>query len=559
MKKVNIILIISILFSISIKAQKNYSILSADAIKIVRTKDSIHYNVALNLFEKAFNNFPDSIDDDGLYYSSIVADRLKENNETYKYLAKLSSLETDDEGNPGWSYILDEYAKDDYANLMTDKRWDILKQKALRNKEKYFEKLYEAEKEFFNTSNINLEKHASAENLYNSIKDYHPFLQKKQQDYSIPIKLNDTTETSYLVHLPKNYTPDKKYPALIFLHGAVRYSSLTEYQIPQKVLGGWNRYYTKYASLNNVILIFPSANKKYNWMTTDDGFFMIPKIVNQLKTAINIDDNQIFISGHSNGSTGSFSYAMKQPTQFAGFYGFNTQPKVYTGGTFIENILNRSYINFSTDKDYYYPPNANDSLDSLMKSINADYKDFRYYGFPHWFPKFDESEPAYKILFSDLMKRKRNPFPKKINWEFDDNKYGNIDWLTNIKLDTLQQKRPWQKHLNFKISKWLKYDKNDSLVVVDVNKKAFDFPRNSGKIIAEYKNNVFKLKTSRIKSLSINISPEMVNLRKKIKIYINGKLYFNKRIKYNKEFMLKNFEKNHDRKQIWINFIELKV
>jgi len=47
---------------------------------------------------------------------------------------------------------------------------------------------------------------------------------------------------------------------------------------------------------------------------------------------------------------------MNQPTPFAGFYGFNTQPKVFTGGTFVENIKNRSFINFSTDQDYYFHP-----------------------------------------------------------------------------------------------------------------------------------------------------------------------------------------------------------
>jgi len=559
MKKVYIVLIICILLGISASAQKTYSELSSNAIKIVRTKDSTHYKIALNLFEKAFKKFPDSIDDNGLYYSSIVADKLKDNDKTYKYLTKLSKLEIDDEGNPGWTYVLDEYAKEDYGNLMNDKRWIKLKQEALKNKEIFFRELDKAENEFFNTSNVNLNKIDSAKKLYKTIKAYHPFIKKKLQDYSISLKLNDSTKTSYLVHLPENYNPTKRYSVLVFLHGAVRFTTLTNYQIAKKDLGDWNRYYTKYATLNDVILVFPSADKVYNWMTPGDGFFMVPEIIRQIKKTINIDDDKVFISGHSNGATGSFSYAMKQPTQFAGFYGFNTYPKVFTGGTFIENILNRSFINFSTDQDYYYPPNANNSLDSLMKSINADYKDYRYNGFPHWFPEFDESEPAYKILFTYLMKRKRIPFPKKLNWEFDDNKYGNIDWLSNIILDTLSKKKTWHKQVNFEVNKWLKYDKNDSLVIIDVNKKAFDLPRESGKIIAEFGNNVFKIKTSCIKSFIINISPEMVNLKKKIKIYINGKLYFNKRINYNREFLLKSFEKNYDRKQIWINFIELKV
>ena len=51
-----------------------------------------------------------------------------------------------------------------------------------------------------------------------------------------------------------------------------------------------------------------------------------------------------------------------------------------------------------------------------------------------------------------------------------------IDWLSNIKSDTLSQKLKWHKEINFEIIKWMKYDKNDSLITVDINKKAFDFP-----------------------------------------------------------------------------------
>jgi hypothetical protein len=442
-----ILLFIITLFSLTINAQNTYTELTEKAIKIAQSQDSINYKTAIDIFKKAFKKYPDSINGTGYYYASILAANLKQKDLAFKYLTTLAKMETDEDGFPGWSFVLDDYAKEDYKNLLNDKRWNILKTNALTDKKEFFEKLNAFEKEFFKTSNNNFKTSNNVKKLYQNIKTYNPYLPKQKQNYSISLKINDSINSSYLVHLPKNYNPKNKYPTLIFLHGAVRFSSLLNYQIAQQVLSGWNRYYTKYASLNDVILIFPSANKKYNWMTSDDGFFMIPKIVKQLKTSINIDDNKVFISGHSNGSTGSFSYAMKQPTQFAGFYGFNTQPRLYTGGTFIENILNRSYINFSTDQDYYYPPNANDSLTKLMRFINADYKDYRYNGFPHWFPEFDESEPAYKILFSDLKERERNPFPKKITWEFDDDNYGNIDWLTDIKLDTLTPKKGWHKNL----------------------------------------------------------------------------------------------------------------
>lgn len=524
-----------------------------------KARDTTAYRNALNMYENAFRIYPDSIDGGALYKASVLASELKDPDKAFQYLIPLSRMESDGYGYPGWNYVVGKYSESEYKNLLGDPRWEALKQKATIAKQQFYRQLKEKEDEFYSTSGKNLKDITDAETLYKELKAYNPYKTKQLRDYSLSLPVNDSVRTSFLVHLPQNYSPQKKYPVLLFLHGAVRNNALTDFQTAETNLKGWNRYYTQYADQHEVILVFPKGSRQYNWMTPDDGFFMIPEIVKKIKKAIHVDDNKIFISGHSNGATGSFSYLMKQPTPFSGFYGFNTYPKVFTGGTFVENIKNRSFINFSTDEDYYYPPGANDDLTRLMAEIKADYKEYRYTGFPHWFPQFDESEAAYRILFSDLAKRERNPFPEHISWEFDDDKYGNIDWLADIRLDTLQAAEDWHQERNFRITQWLDYDKKDSLITLSVDKNAFDFPRKSGRIKAGYADNVFRIETSRINSFRINISPEMVNLRKKVKVYVNGKLYYHQKIKYNPEFMLRNFENNKDREQVWINFIALKV
>ena len=557
-----LIALLGIFLSFLVEAQENYSTLTREALEIMRnSKNETNYKKALDMYEEAFSIYPDSIDRKGLYKASILASEIKDYDKAFKYLTPLAAMKTEEDGYPGWSYIVGNHSESEYKNLLSNPRWKVLKQKAIKDKSEFYNELQKKEKEFYSINQINLEGIEDSRILYEKIKNFNPYKTKMNRDYSISFKVNDTTKTSFFIHFPKDYNPKKRYSLLFFLHGAVRSSELSDYQFADWNLGGWNRYYTKYADLNDVILVFPDGSRQYNWMGPDDGFFMIPEMLKLIKKTINIDDNKVFISGHSNGATGSFSYLMKQPTQFAGFYGFNTYPKVFTGGTFVENIKNRSFINFSTDKDYYYPPKANDDFTKLMDGINADYKEYRYNGFPHWFPEFNESEPAFQILFNDLTNRSRKPFPKEISWEFDDEKYGNINWLSGIKLDTLSQKKDWHKELNFKITKWLEFKdrESDDLIEIDVDKNAFNFPRKSGKIKAEYDRNVFRIETSDIKSFSIYISPEMVNLKKKVKVYINGKLYFNKIVNYNCEFMLQNFENNQDREQIWINSIDLKI
>lgn len=548
-----------LLLSLFAEAQDNYSAFTEKASELMEeAKDETGYRKALDLYEEAFRMYPGNRDGEGLYNASVLASRLKNNDKAFQYLTSLSSIKAEGYNFPGWNYILEDDAEKEFKNLLSDPRWKALKQKATAYKEQFYRELQDKENEFFSIRKNTLKNIGNAEELYREIRNFNPYQPKKERDYSIAFKINDAAKTSFFIHLPSDYNPEKKYTLLFFLHGAVRNNELIDYQMAGWNLGGWNRYYTKYADQNEVILVFPRASKEYNWMLSDDGFFMIPEMLKQIKKALNIDDNNAFIAGHSNGATGSFSYLMKQPTSFAGFYGFNTYPKVFTGGTFVENSKNRSFINFSTDQDYYYPPNANDDFTKLMKGISADYQEFRYHGFPHWFPQFDASEPAYQILFKDLKNRKRNPFPKDISWEFDDDRYGSVDWISHIKLDTLG-KNTGRKELNFKINKWLVYDDHDSLKVEDVDKNAFDFPRKSGKIKAEYDHNIFRVEASDIRSFSINISPEMVNLKEKVQVYVNGKLHFNQKVKYNHRFMLENFNTTQDREQVWVNYIEVKI
>lgn len=548
--------ILSLLLGMHLSGQTSYSTLLRQGIKAsADATDSTAFRNALILFQKAFTAYPDSIEERGYYEASVLAAQLNEREEALHYLDSL--VEMEGIYGPGYQFLLDEDAESEYKNLFREARWDTLLVRAQRQKEVFFRKLKNQEVEFFAqrpAPSLNEKK----EELYLQLKQSNNYKRKAQRNYSIMFHINDSLRSSYYVHLPADYNPDRQYPLLFFLHGAVRYSKLSDFQ-SEYILGDWNRFYTQYADKHDIILVFPQANKQYNWMSSDEGFFMIPAILKEIKTALNIDDNKVFISGHSNGATGSFSYWMKQPTPFAGFFGFNTQPKVCTGGTFLKNGLNRFFVNFSTDQDYYYPPQANDSLQVLASSLHLNYEDHRYNGFPHWFPQFNESESAYRIIFEKIRTHSRNPFPEEINWETDDIRYGRMDWLNILELDTLRSRADWHNTLNFGIHKWLEYNEKEELTTKDVDRQAFDFPRKSGVINAKFDNNIFSIKTSCVKAFRLYISPEMVDIKQPISVYVNGERVFREKVKYDDEFMMSTFNEQKDRTQIWVNYIDIRV
>ncbi len=517
--------------------------------------DTTGYQLALSRYEEAFEMYPDSINSLGMYKASVLSGKLGLLDKAFGYLEVLTKFNETEIG--GWDIIAGKYAKWEYDNLLDDPRWPGMLERARKQKKAFHQELNDAEQELLASQPWLTDTTLSGKTIYQQIRGFTNYLPKTRHDFSVTLPMNDSTNNSYFVHLPPGYNQTREYPVLVFLHGAVRWNRLSEYRMADDVLSGWNRFYTQYADSLGVILVFPKGSKQYNWMTSDDGFFMVPAIVRQLKQSLNINDDKVFITGHSNGATGSFSYLVKQPSPYAGFYGFNTYPKVFTGGTFAENAQTRSFLNFSTDEDYYYPPSANDDLTKLMGKLDVDYRDIRFNGFPHWFPEFDESEEAYQHLFTDLIQRERNPFPAKLSWEFDDNAYGTVDWLADMTLDTSASRANWQQPYNFPITEWLEYDDNDSLVTLTVDKQAFDLPRKSGKIKAEYDNNTFRLKTSRIGALTVLISPEMVDMKRPVQMYVNDVLKFEGQVDYDKPVILERFAATRDRRQVWVNALRI--
>ncbi|MFT4204605.1 MAG: hypothetical protein QM610_11935, partial [Chitinophagaceae bacterium] len=274
-------------------------------------------------------------------------------------------------------------------------------------------------------------------------------------------------------------------------------------------------------------------------------------------TIPNINDDKVFLAGHSNGGTGTIAYLLKEPSFFAGFYGFNSNPQIRTGGTFIKNAKNRSYFNEATDKDYYFPVSGHDTLAAIAKRLGIGWQNHVYKGFPHWFPQFKESKPAFERMFADMATRKRNSFKSDLFWECDDVNFGRCDWIKIDELDTLSEKKDWQTEINFSTTHWI--DNIDTSRVSDTTIMAFNFPRLSGAVKAHYKNNMFDIETSCVKRITIFLSPEMIDFARPILVKVNGKFLFHKKMNYNRDFILQNFDKNFDRTQIFVNKIIVDV
>ena len=565
--KCYLLLILSLFFLIEGTKSQTYSQLRDSAAKFREKKE---YTSAFKLLSKGMSLTENPYHND-LYDAAALASIIHMSDTALYYLNRLINAGEYD------MIICDARNDADFKNLQTnDKWWQLIGKASKRKTDEDIRRMsamvscvnYQDQLKFFSDSVLNhlLERKYTDKELLKQLNHYNrfPLISRKQKRELIPfaVRINDSTHSFYEVQLPYNYNATLSYPILIVLHGAVFMNS--SFPDPRSTLKngffdttGMNQFFSKFGYLSNTIVIYPQANKDFNWMFPNDGFSMITNMVKDLKRYFNIDDNKVFISGHSNGATGVVSYLLKSPNPFAGFYGFNSNPRIRTGGTFIKNALNRSYFNVATDKDYYFPVSGHDTLAKLALSLGIDWQNHVYHDFPHWFPQFKESEPAFKLMFEDMKTRARNPFRHNLNWQCDDVKYGRCDWIGIEELDTLAEKKKWQTEINFPVTHWI--NNNDTSKVSDTVVTAFNFPRLSGAVKAHYTNNRFYIESSRVKKISIFLSPEMIDLSEPVTVFVNGKEIFNKKMNYDKDFMLCSFKENFDRKAVWVNRIPLQL
>ena len=467
------------------------------------------------------------------------------------------------------------YSLKSFELLHNDPRWEGLMNKVAQARQRERQQRIQAslpfrsyQKELVSQANqqlASLSKTASVPGLYQQLqtaRPTHAYSRTGQYQYAW-LRLRDSLEFPYLIQLPPHFDAAKRYPLVVVLHGAVsRQTALPDVaDSTTNTTAFFGRLFMEQAAQSGMIAVFPYSTRQYNWMMPDDGFGLVPELVRQVKHMYSIDDSRVYVTGHSNGATGAFSYLMKQPSLFAGFSGLNNRPQVRTGGTFLKNAQNRSFYNVATDYDYYFPFEGHRSLTNLTKTLGIDWQNQEIVGHrTHGYlisAKDSTTKEVYRQLFAHMLTKQRNPFQSTLYWECDDVKHGRCDWLEINALDTTHTKANGQVAMNRPVRGWRSVD--DASVLLDSTSQAFVFPRQSGAVQGRYTQNRFELTTSGVGSLTLYLSPEMINFGQPLQVVINGKQVYNGPIEYDRAFLLAQYTKEMDHQALWVNRLTFPV
>lgn len=242
--------------------------------------------------------------------------------------------------------------------------------------------------------------------------------------------LSNGHEATFFYYVPPSYDPAKPAPLAFFLHGGV--------SAPEKKRGRnqWQVWKSE-ADREGWIAVAPSGTDQCVWWKSS-GEEHVLEALRFLSARFNIDRNRIFLSGFSDGASGTYSMGMRLTDHWAACIPWNGAIGVVTaphgGGTpfYTTNGKLTAWRATHGGKDQLYPSAAmKPSMDRMKEAgVALEWKNFEDVG--HEGGKIIQGDRAFVDEW--LSKRTRDPLPREIDWTAHDLRYGQAFWIRLVEL-----------------------------------------------------------------------------------------------------------------------------
>lgn len=241
---------------------------------------------------------------------------------------------------------------------------------------------------------------------------------QEKADYLPRVFVNTLGDTlNYRILLPRDYDSGKRYPLLLFLHGA---GERGEDNLSQLIHGA--KLFAKQEVRNQypAVVVFPQCPKSDYWaqMTRNEArtewnfpfseqpgqaMGLVIQLVEHLKITEKVDDRRMYVAGLSMGGMGTFELLARIPGEFAA-----AVPICGGGNPLLAPLYagNTSLWVFHGDADTVVPVELSRKMVEAVKQAGGKVRYTEYKGVNHdsWTPAFAEPE-LLKWLFSQKRKK----------------------------------------------------------------------------------------------------------------------------------------------------------
>jgi hypothetical protein len=392
-----------------------------------------------------------------------------------------------------------------------------------------------------------LKSDAPFDALYLRLKAGREYGKEKVGDFSIRFAAGAGLLLDNAVSVPIDYTPERRWTLRVQLHGGVnRRAAQTlggaALEEEETADGGRAPSLGRRRAENRIpgepqIYVFPTASADAAWWHVNQVDNIL-RVVDRLKRRYNIDETRIYLTGISDGGTGTYYMAMKDPTVWSAFLPLNGSIKVLgnpavraEGEMFAGNLVNRPFYIVNGGRDPLYP------VEHVATHVEA----FKRLGVPLVFrPQpaagHDTSWwPYERGLFEQFVKqRPREPQPVRISWETErTDRFNRADWLV---IDALGASAA-----------------DAAFEDLDL----FEHKRPSGRVDVERRGNVFTARSRGVRAFTLLLSPDAIDFDQPVTVRLNGADVFQGRVETDRAALMKWAARDADRQRLYA--AELKV
>jgi hypothetical protein len=342
---------------------------------------------------------------------------------------------------------------------------------------------------------------------------------------TLDFECSDGKRRQFTWILPSRYSKRKPTGVLFFLHGAIR-------QPPPG--GGANEavMFAPAVKKLNLIVVGPSTYEGVEWGTPACRG-LVHHALDFVKMHFNVDENRVFIAGDSDGGRGTYALVESDATHFAAAVPVIGAPG---GVRRFANLRNLPFFAINGETDGLFKIDQVRGIVERMQAAGIDMTFKVIEGKGH--------DPRFFLTYKDevcafLKKHPRNPFPKQVDWQVEDDDVG---FPSNT-------------------FRWIRIEKTGSTS----SRGEFDDPprsllgRGLARIHASYEGNRIEVQTSDVESYSVLISDEMLDLRNDVEIHTNGDLSFKGIVTPDAAAILQEARRFRDRKLVFSNRVTVRV
>lgn len=333
-------------------------------------------------------------------------------------------------------------------------------------------------------------------------------------------------EHAYAFTVPDNYDPARGYQVRVQLHGGVARPSAEGREGIGRIPGDPDQIY-----------VHPRGWDRSEWWfpTQVDN---LARILDRLKRTYNIDENRIYLTGISDGGTGVYFMAFREPTPWANFLPLNGHmmvlgnPEVGADGQmFPGNARNRPFFVVNGGLDRLYPAGRVKPYVEHLRALGAEVVFHVQAKAGHntdWWP---EEREAFEQFANQ---HPRDPLPDRLSWETErTDRYNRMSWLIIDGLGRVDGEATLR----------------DSNLLAGAPEPFPIFWREgeSGRVDLERKGNTVEASTRGVRAFTLLLSPAEFDFSQPIAVKVNGRAVFQRRVDPSVLTLLKWAARDNDR------------